>query len=109
MNCQRPDVAWYKMNASEICEMYTDKVESALTHVVTTSSRYLDKLGIKGVEILIDLLKNVMLECSKCLPKKGFNKAVKPYWTKDLSELSKPNKQILRIWKMAGCPRDENN
>ena len=106
-------VAWHKMSPSDIECCYTKRVESEI-------QKTCDSLGItnltdmvvsnnEDVNSLTNMLVTIITRCTDNLPKKGFNRAVKPYWTKDLSLLSKRNKQICSIWKMAGCPRDVHN
>ena len=110
-NIQRKDIAWHKVNGDDINTLYTKKLDECLKEKITNFNINLNDCDISVTKMgdIVKLLTDSMSQCSKCLPKKGYNKSLKPYWTKDLSILSKENKHISKLWKMAGCPRENDN
>lgn len=109
-------IAWYKLSQCEIQELYTDPVESTLS-VYLANKMYVCNApfdsdfaaNVSDIEDLLQTVVKTMTECSSKLPKKGFNKSFKPYWTHNLKCLSKRKKRIMEIWRLAGRPRNKEN
>ncbi len=72
----------------------------------------MNKKGITDGEIFIDnAIKTVCDTIKKAaanLPKRRYNKKLKPYWNGNLTKLTKEKKKIWHIWVEAGRPRGEN-
>ena len=110
-------VAWHKLNSEQVYAEYTCKVEQVLKRELENlgapSVEHLNVCNVGGsmnsAECIIHVLIDVMNRCSDSLPKKGFDGRLKPYWNHSLACISKRKKQIFKIWKMAGRPRDESN
>lgn len=102
------EVAWHKMSVEDIAATYTCKVEKALARETACPNIYNCKTEDE-TEKLINLIIDTMKGCCKDLPKKGFNKTLKPFWSHELKSLSKRKKHILYVWRLAGCPRDSDN
>ena len=105
-------VAWHKLSQIEIVEKYTMQIDVQLSKcLMNVDLNLVDKMlrDVQSVEKLLNVIIELMHACSDKLPKKGFQKALKPYWTHSLTELCKRKKHIMKIWRMAGCPRQCDN
>ena len=108
------DTAWHKLSCEEIQCQYTKLVSIELpSHLDKIEAWYTllrkEEVSHEQLDCIVQTITNVLLDCSKQLPKKGCNKALKPYWTYSLKCLCKRKKEIYRIWKLAGRPRGDDS
>ena len=101
-------VAWHKLSDQEKKIKYTDPLDELLVPIEQDLSKCYN--GIKEVtHTCIDSALDSIVRCikqqSKLLPQTKYKKQLKPYWTLELSMLSKKSKSAWRMWKEAGCPR----
>ena len=105
-------ISWSKLDHCQIAESYTCKVNHNLNKLVKDIESKLqssDKCNAKDVDQILKVMINSMQEASCELPRKTFNKHLKPYWNANLNVLSKENKQAWWNWVNAGRPRYVNN
>ena len=110
---------WHKATPEEIRECYTLPLE-------VNMRKLLDDHGISPQVILEDQTDNgqndnidvdkfvqqfcrYVLNASSNLPKVKYNKALKPYWNDQLTNLSKQQKAAWKAWVSEGRPRDPSN
>ena len=103
-------VAWHKLSKDEIHNMYTEPLDDALSQV----EQYMESLLSSGianndvcieVENVLQTLVECMINQGNVLPQAKFQRHLKPYWTPELTKLSKNNKATLKKWRHMGCPR----
>ena len=116
-SCKKCDIAWYKLDSLAIETEYTNTVNNQMSILLEKWSVFPHELemdvsqvnGKVGVDSMLHAVTEVMQTCSQNLPRKGYNKALKPYWTCSLKSLSKRKRHIYSIWQKAGCPRNCDN
>ena len=109
-------VAWHKIPSSDIKELYSNPLEMKLDAVLKEynidfadvwedMTQYLHV----DVETVLYRFQKILLEQSEFLPQSNYNKALKPYWSKELTALSKNQTLAHKKWKDAGRPRSPGN
>ena len=110
--CSR--VSWNKMSEIDIVHKYTVQLDNLLVE----KSTLLPHLELQNIiynqccenpDEVLRIIIEAISEIDNNLPKIKFQKHLKPYWSPELSSISKLNKKAFSEWKAAGRPRDQNN
>ena len=108
----RNQIAWHKIPLEEVHVKYTNTLEEDL-HVLLSEMGIGTPDGNSDSHVscnnVIDKFIDCMKNASKNLPHTQFDKNLKPYWDKSLSELNKRKKTIRWEWISAGRPRVKGN
>ena len=108
-------VAWNKMDSACISTSYTLPLEDRVCEVL--NSYGVNPINVQhqcefpcsdqiALENIIDSLGDSIKEVTQTLPSNVYNKALKPYWNKDLTALSKSKRNSRSVWVSAGKPRN---
>ena len=116
---EREQVAWHKASPEDIQYLYTQPLEAALSpifwshginprHVLQDPSCTADSLQVNLDEFVVKVT-DAIHKAGKNLPQIKYNKFLKPYWDRELTQLSKESKAARWAWKNAGRPTDIDN
>ncbi len=104
-------IKWEAIPLEEIHCKYTLQLQTAL-QPVHDKLKKIEQAGILKNPNVIDNILNEMIECMKrasdYLPKRKYNKALKPYWSRTLSELNNAVKTLRNGWIQNGKHRNDN-
>ena len=116
---RQPRVAWHKMSNVYINENYTVPLDEEIDQLLQTWGIDVNDIvndqnaclnhNAETVNSRMGHLIDAMNRQSNSLKHFKVNKALKPYWNKHLTQMSKVQKQTRRDWILAGKPRDTNN
>ena len=119
INHGQPRVAWSKLNPEIISTCYTRSAEELILNLLTAheidpdkvlngNCEYFDDYEI-DINAFVKSLTDCLHRATSDLPKSRFHKAYKPYWDKELTDLSKARKLAKRNWDMGGNSKDSSN
>ena len=105
-------VAWNKMTADEIHELYTVPLEQKVKNVMfdngydVNTPEDIDLISPctdqDTLAFFVDSFRGAIKSTSDTLIKNKYNKFQKPYWNDDLTRLAKEKKQAHACWESAG-------
>ncbi len=96
-------IKWHKLSDNDIKVRYTDPTEALLSNAfpfIDEDTVLMEYALAEVVTVLSEILDEVSLPLYTKV-----NKSVKPYWTRDLTAVSKKAKQIWHDWCNEGRPR----
>ena len=106
-------VAWDKASQEEIKERYQDPLDLAIkeSDILKDMTELRERCitDKNQIDVAVDELTNMMVKVSDNLPKRQFRRHIKPYWTMELTKLSKTEKAARARWIEANKPRDKDN
>ena len=114
-------VAWSKLTKDNITEWYTGPIENLIENLINKyqinvtdalngySEYYQTSENGFDIDRFVRELTTCLHLATSNLPKTRYSKAAKPYWDKELTELSKYRKIAKREWDSIGNPKDEEN
>ena len=106
-------IAWDKATTDQITCLYTDPLEIIMYEIAKDIDPCQpSKWCVENptvIDEVVDFIQSTMKECSNSLPKRQFRKHLKPYWTQELTALSKEEKQARHHWIKEDRPRDSSN
>ena len=106
-------VMWNKMSSEEIQTNYTNKLEDKLCNVeymlTTCEENSTTKNANLQIDGIVNTLAKTLKDVSKPLIRKPFNKCLKPYWNKVLSDLARKKKSLWKSWVDNGRQRGEDD
>ncbi len=105
-------IKWHKLDSAYIQETYTRRMEEASGQLLQARAMQtsLGTLGNKTNidKLAVDFTEAVHASCSG-MPMEGRQKHLKPYWSPELSMLSKQEKTTWKAWIQAGRPRSADD
>ena len=110
----RLQIAWHKVNETEVQEKYTRPLETYIqSFAIEFDGESLMSDSIVStneiIESVLGKTTQAILTCSSALPRSKYNKSLKPYWTQNLNEISKEKKSAYRCWVNSGQSREPGN
>ncbi len=106
---QGPKVAWHKMTVYERERLYSEVVDNKLMNSeLLTKLEYDNRDTRECITKAFHELENVMKSASKNLPSIKYNRHLKPYWHRGLTESTSKKKQAWHRWADAGKPRNDH-
>jgi hypothetical protein len=109
-------LVWERLTGDQMRDMYTkplcDKLAVLLTKygIHNIQADYLHtRLSDSDIELLVGEFASCMVShANEVIPIAKYNSHLKPYWTKELTELSRLKKATHREWVLDGKPLDPN-
>ena len=106
----KDSVAWHKVTPDQIEHCYTHSMEESMQDILGHINQLEDDGEIQNnVEKVIEEILNDIVTSMKSnargLPCSHFNKHLKPYWSNELSNVAKANKDAWREWVINNRPR----
>lgn len=105
--------AWKRLSSSEIETLYTHPLEVKVSNLLQKYKQILHNDSFSNVkcleEFLSGLLSSMRETSAENVPLITRKAHLKPYWTQQLTVLSKFQKACWHRWVSAGRPRDKNN
>ena len=111
-------VVWHKMDAEHISNAYTlpldericDRLNDyGIDHIMVQQQCLYPCSDQTELEKIINTLGDSIREVSDTLPSNVYNKALKPYWDKDLTALCRTKRNSRSVWVSAGKPRNRDS
>ena len=106
-------VAWKKLSKEQIQDLYTEPLCQIMDGMDGKVSELEDK--IHDTDIAVELIDKLIVDIvdaikkiTEKLPHIQYNKKLKPYWSKWLTELCKNKKRVWYKWMIEGKPRDDH-
>ena len=102
-------ILWHKLTQTDICIKYTDKTNVAFEGLMNIVTTLTDEGDVNtATRIISDKLVAIAADS---FSKKGHKRRsnAKPFWSSQLSILSKNKKVAYNAWVAAGRPNDPNN
>ncbi len=103
-------IAWHKINGDKIL-LYTKESDQLFNNVISKVEECLNESDMETVtKVLTTNISNVAISTlnGKCKYRHGKSNA-KPFWSKELTVLSKDKMYAYNAWIAAGRPRDKTN
>lgn len=107
-------VAWHKLTETEIVIGYTSPLDLNLQErinklPISYAESIRSGVACPDTSVLLEHILHAISETSLLLPQSGYKRHLKPYWSVELTELSKANKHAFSEWKKAGRPHEKEN
>ena len=117
-DCRR-QVAWHRLDKDDLYYLYTLPLECEICNIlcpntiapeqIADDSRCHERCGRLDLDKIVSEITEKIFICSSNLPKEKYDRNLKPYWSKTLSELNAKNKNARNRWSNAGKHKDASN